>query len=152
MRELVTGLGIALIGVLLLALAAPLFINFSDHRGFFETQLSEALGTKVTIQGAINGRFLPFPVVTLEQAQIGEAGSGLELVIQRLHLDIAVMPLLKGEVQVLDALATKPKIKMSLNADGSLPGFSLQGKSAPEQTNDRDIASGLKNCGWNRRN
>jgi uncharacterized protein involved in outer membrane biogenesis len=76
-RELVTGLGIALIGVLLLALAAPLFINFSDHRGFFEFQLSEALGTKVTIQGAINGRFLPFPVVTLEQAQIGEAGSGL---------------------------------------------------------------------------
>lgn len=144
MRELVTGLGIALIGVLLLALAAPLFINFSDHRGFFETQLSEALGTKVTIQGAINGRFLPFPVVTLEQAQIGEAGSGLELVIQRLHLDIAVMPLLKGEVQVLDALATKPKIKMALNADGSLPGFSLQGKSAPEQTNDQGYSVGFE--------
>ncbi|MFM8700074.1 MAG: AsmA family protein [Hyphomicrobiales bacterium] len=121
MRELVTALGIALIAAMLLALAAPLFVNFSDYRDFFETRLSNALGTRVTIRGEINGRFLPFPVVEIGQAQIGEAGSGLELDIERLHLDIAVMPLFKGQVQVLDALASRPTIRVAVDADGRIP-------------------------------
>jgi AsmA family len=118
-REFLTGLAILVIGVLFAALIAPFIVDFNTHRDFFERQLSVAVGQPVTIGGPIDIRLLPFPVVQLEKLSVGPGSSGFEAQVERVSLDIATMPLLKGEVHVMEAVIESPSVSLARLAAGS---------------------------------
>jgi hypothetical protein len=125
-REFLTGLAILLIGVLFAALVAPFVVDFNSQRAFFEEKLTEAIGRPVTIGGQIDIRLLPFPVLHLEKITLSNA-SGQVDTAERVSLDIATMPLLKGEVHVMDALIERPSVHFSIGPDGmaTSPGVAV---------------------------
>ena len=137
MREFLTGLAILIIGVLFAALVAPLFVDFNERRAFVEETLSRAAGTRITVGGAISVRFLPFPVVKLEGVTVGNKAQGIEVKADRISLDIGTMPLLKGEIHVMEAMVERPVISLAITADGRIPKF-------PPLSNKTDDAS----SGW----
>ena len=114
MREFLTGLAILVIGVLFAALIAPFVVDFNSQRSFIENTLTEAVGFPVTIGGQIDIRILPFPVVHLEKIAIGAPDGSMAAKAERVSLDIATMPLLKGEVHVMDALIEQPSLNVCL--------------------------------------
>jgi uncharacterized protein involved in outer membrane biogenesis len=122
-REFLTGLAILIIGVLFAALIAPFVVDFNDQRARIEDLLSTASGRPVSIAGKIDIRLLPFPVLKLDQVTIGAPPSRSSAYAERVSLDIATMPLLKGEVHVMEALVEKPVVTVAIAPDGSLAGL-----------------------------
>ena len=122
-REFLTGLAILLIGVLFAALVAPFLVDFNERRAFVEETLSRAAGTPVSVGGQISLRFLPFPVVKLERVTMGNAASGLAVTADHVSLDIATMPLLKGEIYVMEAVIDRPTVTVAISEEGRFPRF-----------------------------
>ena len=119
-REFLTGLAILVIGVLFAALIAPFVVDFNSQRAFFEEKLTEAVGMPVSIGGQIDIRILPFPVLHLEKLAVQTPDHSLSATAQRVSLDIATMPLLKGEVHVMDALVEGPSLNLAMGAFSGL--------------------------------
>lgn len=121
MRESLTIFAGLLILILTAALVGPYFIDWSAQRGFIEARLSEATGAKVEIAGAIDVKLLPTPTLQLEKVEIDGAAPGDALFrVDNLKLEMAVAPLLRGDVQFITADFDAPELDLTLAADGSL--------------------------------
>ena len=121
MRDVLTGLAVAIITLLSLALVGPLFIDWTGQRSRIEALLADTIGARVQIGGAIDVRLLPTPRLIVERAQIGER-PGPSLGADRIAIEIATMPLLKGEVRILESRITGARFQLTRLADG---GFAL---------------------------
>ena len=121
LRDLLTGLAIILIVVLTTLLVAPYFVDWNGQRGFLEAQLSRALGQKVTIGGDIDLKLLPTPYLRLSQTVIGADDAALRVGIRHLDFELAVAPLLHGEIDVVEGRLEQPAIRLTLLPDRSLP-------------------------------
>lgn len=121
MRDVLTGLAVAIITLLSIALVGPLLIDWSGQRARIETLLADTLGTRVQIGGAIDVRFLPTPRLVLERAQFGER-PGPALSLDRVTIELATMPLLKGEILILESRLSGARLILTRTAEG---GFAL---------------------------
>ncbi|WOJ89694.1 AsmA family protein [Methylocapsa polymorpha] len=121
MRDSLTALALLLILILTAALVGPYFIDWSAERGVIEARLSQAVGARVTIRGAVDLRLLPSPYLAVDTVEIGDNASPLRLSAAKLRLEIAVAPLLRGEIDFLEAQLEKPRLDLTLDADGSFP-------------------------------
>ena len=121
MRDVLTGLAVAIITLLSIALVGPLLVDWSGQRGRIETLLTDTLGMRVQIGGAIDVRFLPTPRLVLERAQFGER-PGPALSLDRVTIELATMPLLKGEIRILESRLAGARLVLTRTAEG---GFAL---------------------------
>ena len=121
MRDALTGLAVAIITLLTIALAGPIFIDWTGQRARIESVLAERLGVRVQIAGPIEVRFLPTPRLVVERAQFGER-PGPVLGADRIAIEIGTMPLLKGEIRVLESRLSGARLTLTRQADG---GFAL---------------------------
>ena len=113
MREFLTGLAILLIGVLFTALIAPFVIDFDANRPLIERQISDALGIKAAIEGPVEIRFLPFPVIRLGRSYFETRDGSVSLQTDAVAVEIATMPLFKGEIHVMSAEFERPLAVLS---------------------------------------
>lgn len=120
LRETLTILAVVLLLALTAALAAPLFVDWSAHRGWIEERLSAALGGEVTLSGDISLRLLPAPRLEVAGASWRAAGGGLRLDADRVQLEAAVAPLLQGVVRFVEASVERPRLAATLDANGAL--------------------------------
>ncbi|MDJ1158586.1 AsmA family protein [Chelatococcus sp. SYSU_G07232] len=120
MRDLLTALAVLVILVLSAALAVPLFIDWGARRAEVETVLSAAVGLPVEVRGPIRVRFLPAPVIDLGGVSVGEAAGGAGLAAEALRVELAATPLLQGDVRVVEALLTRPRLTVRVSEDGGL--------------------------------
>lgn len=121
LRETLTILAILLVLALTAALAAPLFMDWNAHRGWVEESLSAALGGEVKASGDIDVRLLPAPRIDVGDASWRGAGDGgLRLDVERVRLEIAVAPLLQGVVRFVEARLERPRLSVTLDADGGV--------------------------------
>ena len=121
MRDVLTGLAVAIITLLTIALAGPLFVDWTAQRGRIEAVLSERLGVRAQIAGPIEVRFLPTPRLVVEKAQFGDR-PGPVLGADRIAIEIGTMPLLKGEIRVLESRVSGARLILTRQEDG---GFAL---------------------------
>lgn len=121
MRDVLTGLAIAIITLLCLALVGPLLVDWTGQRARVESLLSETLGVRVSIGGAIDVRFLPTPRLVLNKALIGER-PGPIVNVDRVAIEIATMPLLKGDIHILESRLSGARFVLTRAADG---GFTM---------------------------
>jgi uncharacterized protein involved in outer membrane biogenesis len=120
LRDSLTILAIILIFILTAALVGPYFVDWSGQRGFIEARLSQMLGSHAQIQGAIDLKLLPTPYFVVENIDVGDKGQSLRLSAAKLRLEIAVAPLLHGDVDFLEARLEAPRLDLVLAADGTL--------------------------------
>lgn len=103
MRDTLTALAAALIVVILAALVGPMMVDWNGQRALVERELSQVLGQRVRVSGAIDVRLLPTPVLDLKGVSFGEVADRPVFSADGLTLEIAPASLLKGEIQIIDA-------------------------------------------------
>ena len=128
-RQFLTFVAVLLILALTAALAAPLFIDWSRHRGQIEAELSAVVGAPVVVAGPIDIRFLPTPYLVLKDVSIAAAPGGpAALVCKSLQLEVALASLPSGGVRFTLARVDRPALTLVRRPDGAveLPRWRLQ--------------------------
>ncbi len=118
MRDSLTILAALLIFCLSIALAGPYFVDWNAQRAFIETQLSQALGEKLTIRGNIDLKLLPTPYLHLENIEMQDP-TGPSFSASDVFLEIAIPPLLRGDIDFIQAHFKSPQLKLLQSPDGT---------------------------------
>jgi len=114
------GLAIALILALVTALVGPYFVNWNDHRAFFEDEASRLVGLNVQVAGPIKVSVLPTPSVTLADIAIGPAGQTSRLRARSLSIELGLGPLMRGEIRATEARLVGPQFALGINSLGQV--------------------------------
>jgi large subunit ribosomal protein L24 len=114
------GLAVALIVALVSALVAPLVVDWNRYRGAFEAEASRLTGLAVHVNGGIDARILPTPHIKLHDVTIGEPGQPPQLQAAFVDLDVALGPLLQGELQATQLRLVAPRISLGLTSSGTI--------------------------------
>jgi hypothetical protein len=117
-RDILTILASVVIVVLTLALGVPYFINWSDHRAEIEARLTQALGAPIEIAGPIDIKLLPTPTLAIRRFTVGNTELRVSGDVARFELSL--VPLLRGEFQILDADLEAPRISTSRDSTGAI--------------------------------
>jgi uncharacterized protein involved in outer membrane biogenesis len=114
------GLAIALILALIAALIGPYFVNWNDHRAFFEAEASRLVGLNVKVAGDIDAKLLPVPAVTLGRIDIGLAGEASRLRSRSLRIELSLGSLMRGELRATEMKLVAPQLRIGLDARGQI--------------------------------
>ena len=120
MQTTLLGLAIAIILALVSAIVAPLVVDWNHYRAPIEAEASRLTGLNVRVNGAIDARLLPSPVITLRDVDVGAAGQPAQLRAGMLKLELSLGPLLRGKVQATQADLIRPQISLALDRSGAL--------------------------------
>jgi hypothetical protein len=118
-RDLLTALAGAIVLVLVAALAVPPFIDWPAQRATIDRTLSASLGTAVHSEGPISVRLLPSPRVRFDHLLLGDAG-GPAVEARAVDAEIALTPLLQGEVRFLDTRIGRAELRLPLAGGDAL--------------------------------
>ena len=135
MQTTLLSIAIALILALLAALVGPHVIRWNDHRAFFEAEASRLVGIKVRVGGDIDAALLPFPSVTLRAIAIGPAGEGSRMRARSLRIELALGPLMRGELRATEMRLVAPQFNIGLDSQGQIdwPALALGQRDAVDR-------------------
>lgn len=122
MRKLLIGLGVLVVVLLGVAFAGPLFVPTESIKADIAAEVRKATGRTLSINGDLNFRVLPKPGVSVNDVALSNAGQGRETPMVRLDsasVEVALFPLLTGNVQVSRIVLRKPDILLEQYADGT---------------------------------
>ncbi|MGB6536269.1 MAG: AsmA family protein, partial [Xanthobacteraceae bacterium] len=119
MQTTLLGLAIAIILAIVTALAAPLVIDWNRYRIPIEAEASRLTGLRVRVNGAIEARLLPTPVITVHDVAAGETGQKPQLRAGMLRLELALGALLRGKVEATEVHLVAPQISVGLDRSGA---------------------------------
>lgn len=122
MRKLSIGLGVLVVVLLGLAFAGPFFVPTDSIKADIAEEVRKATGRTLSINGALNFRILPKPGVSVDDVALSNAAQGGDTPM--IHLDsatveVALFPLITGNVQVNRIVLRKPDIVLEQYADGT---------------------------------
>ncbi len=112
-----------LIGLLVVvAVAAPFFIDLNDYKAEIAAQAKKATGRDLAIDGDISLAILPSPGVTVSGIRFGNAPGGSVpdmATLESAKVKVALMPLISGDVVVEEVVLEKPTFIFEKLKDGS---------------------------------
>jgi uncharacterized protein involved in outer membrane biogenesis len=114
------GVAIAIILALVSALVAPFVVDWSEYRSTFEEEASRLTGLAVRINGTIDARILPTPLIKLGDVDIGDAGREPQAHAGAIELELGLGPLLRGEVRATELRLIAPQISLGLDRSGAI--------------------------------
>jgi uncharacterized protein involved in outer membrane biogenesis len=126
------GLAIAIILALVSAIVAPLVVDWNHYRAPIEAEASRLTGLIVQVNGSIDARLVPTPMITLRDVDIGAAGQPPLLRAGMLKLELSLGPLFRGEVQATEADLVAPDISLGLDPSGAIALPALTTAFRPE--------------------
>lgn len=106
-RVLLLSFGAAILIIIALIAILPRELDWNRYRGSFEVLAGDALGRPVTIAGPIELSLLPEPVLTASRVEIG-GGRNARITVAELRLQVALAPLLSGEVDARSLILRSP--------------------------------------------
>ncbi|MCB2100016.1 MAG: AsmA family protein, partial [Rhodobacterales bacterium] len=117
-----------LVGVLVLVvllagglLVAPSFVDWNAYRGEIAEQAKAHTGRTMDIGGDISLSLLPTPGLTVDDVRLANApgAQAADFVrLKSLRVQVALAPLIRGEVQVTQIRLIDPVIELEMMADG----------------------------------
>jgi uncharacterized protein involved in outer membrane biogenesis len=124
-ENVVKKLGIALLGLVVLLLAAvfiaPSFVDWNAHKARVAEEVRKLTGRELTIGGDISLALLPAPALSADQvafANLDGASAPAMAELESLEVRVALLPLIRGEIQVERVVLVKPVIRLEVMADG----------------------------------
>lgn len=120
MQTTLLGLGIAIILALVSALVAPLVVDWSNYRTAFEAEADRLTGLAVRVNGSIDARILPSPLVKLHDVELGEGGQAPLVRADTLELEVGLGSLLQGKIEAKDLHLVAPQISLGLDRSGAI--------------------------------
>ena len=133
LREILTIIGFVLVVLLSAALGVPYFVNWTDHKAQFEDQFRRILARDVHLTGPIQLRLLPIPSLTLGAIDVPGNDHQSSFSAQDVSMQLAVMPLLQGQLQFTRLALYRPDVRLVLRADGRLDIPELGGRGRAVQ-------------------
>lgn len=117
--------GVIAILILGAAFIVPHFIQWNDYRGRMETLASEALGTRVAIEGDVGFSLLPQPHLSLGKVVVGPVGAPL-LAVKAVNADFSLMDFLRDRYSMSKLVLDHPVLNLEIGPGGQLKtGLSL---------------------------
>ena len=99
----------ALVALLTAAMIAPLFIDWSAHRGEIEARVGALTGGHITLTGPITLRLLPVPYLELgEGSAVGPQPEQPRLSFRSARLELALVKLASGAIQFTEIRLENP--------------------------------------------
>ncbi|WP_210484930.1 AsmA family protein [Microvirga antarctica] len=132
MRDILTIIASVVIVILAIAVAAPPLIDWQDHRDSVDRLISRASGTEARTEGHIGIRLLPTPRIRLDRLRLGgKTPESPTLAADLVWAELALTPLLRGEVRFLETRVGRADINVSVSPDGGwrLPPELLTGNA-----------------------
>jgi len=114
------GIAIALILALVAALVGPHFVDWNQYRAEFETQASRFSGLTVNINGPIEARLLPTPMLTLTHIEMARPGEATALRARSLRIEFSLAALMRGDWRASEVRLDGPEFALGLDASGRL--------------------------------
>lgn len=108
--------------LLVAALVGPTFVDWNRFRGEFEAQAGKMTGREVKIGGDISFVVLPAPHLTLNNVSIANVASGENpdfMRVGKIDAEVALTPLLSGEIRATSVKIERPQIHLEVAADGT---------------------------------
>lgn len=119
MRDVLTVLAGVVIAVLAAALIVPPFLDWSAYRDAFDAALSRAAGTEARTEGHLALRLLPTPRMEVERLRLGGTmPAEPSLDASEVRTEIALTPLLHGEVRFLETRILRAEIRVPTGVEG----------------------------------
>lgn len=107
---------VCLLGVLIVA---PGFIDWNRHKPTIIEKLHDATGHDYEINGPLEFTILPFPKLLIEGLEISKGDEKL-LDLGRLDVQVELMPLISGVVNVKSVSLIKPAIMLNIDKSGEM--------------------------------
>ncbi|HZZ62705.1 MAG TPA: AsmA-like C-terminal region-containing protein [Roseiarcus sp.] len=121
MRVVLTLLAVALVALLMAALIAPPFIDWSAHRADIEARLGAMTGGRVTLSAPITLRLLPVPYLDVgEGSAAGREPGAPQLSFKSARLELALAKLASGSIRFTEIRLEKPVLTLTRDVGGSL--------------------------------
>lgn len=130
MQTTLLGIAIAIILAVVVALVGPLLIDWTAYRPILQAEASRVLGADVTVDGAIDGRLLPSPRITLHNVTIGAGAERMRA--DELDLQFALTPLLRGTWQAEEMRLSGPHLVLRLDRAGRLHAPAMRASFDPD--------------------
>jgi len=118
---------------------APLVIDWNHYRDPIEAEASRLTGMSVRINGSIDARLVPTPVITLNDVVAGaprttDAPDAQPLLrAGEIKLELALGALLRGKIEATDAHLIEPEVHVGLDRSGALTLPALAPSFRPEK-------------------
>lgn len=136
MNSLYVGIGTAIVIALVTALIGPFFVDWSAWRGTIESEARRLSGIEIHVLGEIDARLLPSPRLRLSDVVLGDVEKPF-LRSGRLVLDLDPIPLLKGEIRLVEVGLDRPDATLALTSDGRIAPPSTGSLRGSEAAIDR---------------
>ncbi|BEV44929.1 AsmA-like C-terminal region-containing protein [Afipia carboxidovorans] len=118
MQTTLLGLAIAAIMALVAALAAPLFVDWNKYKPQFEVEASRVVGAPVRVEGALDARLLPAPILRLHKLSVGAPKDPTKLTADKLDVEFSLGSLLRGEWRATQLSLTGLVLDIGLDKEG----------------------------------
>ncbi|NDW05761.1 AsmA family protein [Jiella sp. 40Bstr34] len=106
--------------MLLAALVAPYFVDWTAYRADFEREASQILGRKVIVKGSASARLLPFPSVTFNDVEVEDEDGSSLMTVERFRMDAELAPYLSGEIYIYSMTLDRPRVRLPLRPDDTI--------------------------------
>lgn len=118
-RVLLIALGVVVF-VAAAALIAPSFIDWNKYKGEIAGPIERATGRSLAMNGDLSLTILPTPRLSASDVRLSVAGGTHDfLTLRSLEVQIALWPLLRGEIQVTSVRLVEPEVFLEVAEDGT---------------------------------
>ena len=121
MRALLIGLATLVVLVIAAVLVGPSFVDWNGQKALITEEARKFTGRTLVIDGDVSLSLLPAPALSAESVRLAnvEGGSAPAMAeLESLEVQVALMPLLRGRVQVQSVVLVQPKILLEVLPDG----------------------------------
>jgi uncharacterized protein involved in outer membrane biogenesis len=121
MRKILIGIGVLVVLIVGGAIIVPSFVDWNSYKGEIQQQVKQATGRNLTIVGDLDLTLLPAPRLRVKDLRFAnvKGGSLPEMVkLEALDIQVRILPLLQGRIEVASVLLIKPTILIERLADG----------------------------------
>ena len=120
-KWILTGLFALVVAVGVAGFAILSTMDFEELRGVIEAEAEKATGRKLTIAGDIDLEISLSPAISIQDVRFANAdwGSRSDMIsFQRFELEVAILPLFSGDIQVKRLVVIAPDILLETDAEG----------------------------------
>src|SRR5512138_77253 len=121
LRRIVTGVAAVAAALLVAGYAIVASLDVQQVADFARAEVKAATGRDLTIAGPVELSVFPTPAIRLEDLHLANAewGSRADMVsLRRLEVEVALLPLLTGDVVVKRLVIVEPDILLETDAEG----------------------------------
>ncbi|MFQ5957851.1 MAG: AsmA family protein [Alphaproteobacteria bacterium] len=122
MKKLAYAFGALVMLIVAAAVALPFVVDLNDYRDVIAAEVRSATGRDLRIEGSIDLSVLPAPTVAVNGVRLANVAGATArdmMSVKAAEARIALLPLLRGEVQVESFTLVEPVVELEVLADGS---------------------------------